>query len=68
MANKSESLDEINLGDISNEIIQKKLLEVAKKHLNSTNVKFYTKHGSKKGMNHRNGSIRMFKQIENEDI
>lgn len=53
MANKCEILDEINLSDIAGELIQNELLEVAKKHLNSINVKFYTEHGSKKGMNRR---------------
>lgn len=47
----SETLDDFSLSDISGELIQSDLQRVAQNELNSTNVKFYTKHGSKKGAN-----------------
>lgn len=50
MAKASESLDELNLSDISGELIRNDLQKIAREYLNSNNVKFYTKHGSKKGM------------------
>lgn len=53
MATKTHALDELNLNDISGELIQNELLKVVKIHLNSNSVKLYTEHGSKKGMSWR---------------
>lgn len=49
MATNNNLLEELNLNDISAELVRKEILKVVKKQLNSDNVKLYTQHGSKKG-------------------
>lgn len=41
--------DELNLNEISSDLIKKELIKIAKRRLNSDNVKISIERGSKKG-------------------